>query len=244
MEPPKQLKKGPPWLRNWLNKHLAFSKQNRIRQGPSYRLHETPNGTMLVFSTSRGGGGIFPTFPFQVLPGGGSDANSVKVSFNSFLLEDSVPTSKIDITGLDTPFSLDAGHRIWLEIDLSATYAETPGPITASIQHGAKWGADKSFYPLPVEYDTDDGTRLGSTGTPSGNEKQIKIFIPIAYTTTKETDEFGLVAKGFAYAIGDDVYLIQQCRDHLMMGGACIDGGQVDFANVSPYAPQPEPHDD
>lgn len=237
--PPRKIPKSLGSLRAWLSDLLTFVRQNRIRAGETYDVHETIDGTLLIPRLGQGGGGLFSTFPFQVLPGGGTGENSVKISYNSWLLQDSNPTTKITITGLGTAFSLDPGHRIWLEIDLSAIYSETPGPITASIQHGNKWGEGKNFYPLPVEYDTDDGTRLGATGTPPDNTKQIKIYIPIAYTTTKEEDTFGLVAHGFAYAIGTDVYLIQQLTTHLMLGGACIDGGQVIFANPTPYTPQP-----
>jgi hypothetical protein len=201
-------------------------------------------GKESVLAPVRLGASVSTTHPFQVVPGeageGGGDG-WVKVILNSWLLENPNPTSKITITKLDTSMQLAADDRIWLEISLEATYNKPPGPITAKIARGRKWGdGAANFYPLPVQYNTDDGTRLGSSGKPPANTQQTLIFIPIGYATTAAKDPFKLVENGYALSIGDDLYFIQQLVTHLMMGSTCIDGGEVQFALPSPFAPQPE----
>lgn len=205
----------------------------------SGRLEFDGKRAILYITPSGGGAGAFP---FQVLKGtpppGNTAANWVKVSLNSFLLHDADPTSKIAINGLNASFQINGGERIWLEIDLRPTY--TSGQPIATIRHGINWNGGLSFFPLPVAYDTDNGTRTGSSGTPPDNSKQTFIYVPIAYVESSDTDHFGLIAGGFAsFSLGGKLYLIQQLRDNLMMGGACVDGGQVNFVTPWPIAPQP-----
>lgn len=241
MQPPKPLKKGPPWLRKWLNSLALYAEQNHIVQGPAYLTHETASGTMLVFNPAKGGGGLFPTFPFQVLPGSGTDGISLKVALNSFLLKNINPTTKITITGLNESFNVESGDHIWLRVDISATYSTTPGPITAAIEHGAQWpnSGTTGFFPLPVRYNTDNGTRLGSSGTPPDNAHVTDLFVPIAYVESKTRDSFGLIAQGYGMGVGEDLFVIQQCFNHLVLGTACIDGGQVTYPVPAPFSPQP-----
>lgn len=187
----------------------------------------------------------------------------VQVSLDSWLTQSVIPAesytlptgggtvaNKITITGLGAPIQLALGKRIWLEINLSPIYAGTPGPPTASIQHGTQWGAGDgdNFWPIPVDYNTDDGTYLGSTGTQPDGTVQETIYVELGYVDTRENDAFGLIAAGFGLPLGIDdenneLFFIQTLRRHdlIITSGQCIAGYTAYFVAPAIGAPHPLP---
>lgn len=165
--------------------------------------------------------------PFAIISAEQDGSDKVKVSLNSTLLIDIDPTNTVDITGLNTSMAVAAGDHIWLHIDLSATYGDSPGPPTGDIGSGNTW--DGEVYPVPVKWDTSDGLGPTDTSDDPTNAKQTDIWVPIGYADDG-SDSFGLVAAGFGLPLTGGIFVIQQLTTHLILGGACINGDTVQYA--------------
>lgn len=187
------------------------------------------------------------SFPFQVTPAAPPDGEDddptrpwVTVCRNSWVLATIDATSKITISGLDSPFQLTAQSQnyIWLAFDLTAESEDTGGNPTISVEHSTDdqqtWDSDDiKIFPKPVQYSTDDGTLLGSSGNPPANRTQTHFYVPIAYTIDPDNDDLN-IAKDFGIPLissdqaessgGNAMTLMQVLNTHLLLAGNCAFG--------------------
>lgn len=234
----------------WAIEVAAFLRAINPQSGPDVWPQVTTTGTHYLLKRRRAAGetaAAAPSYPFQVKRGVAPEEEEdkvgwVKVHLHSMLMRDVDPTSKITITGLDESFQMkEPWHRIWLEINLTGLYEDPATSITATIGHGADWNGDgKDFFPTPVEYNTDDGTFSGSTGTPPSNTHQTKCFVPIAYTVPTDADPFLLAGTGgIGFQTAPNVTLIQQLSTHLIIGRTCFGGDPSAYYALPFHAPFP-----
>lgn len=129
--------------------------------------------------------GIFTVVPATPPKGHENETGWVKVVPTGTVLASIDPTDNIAITGLDEPFPLDIDgdpqQYVYIYLDVTSLFdPDTPGPVTGQIGSGKDWnGESGDFFPLPYEFDTEDGTL--DNDAPS-NAKQISYYFPLART--------------------------------------------------------------
>lgn len=166
-----------------------------------------------------------PYSPLSIgAPVGHAGTGWIKIVPNSYLLNGIDPSETIDITGLNTPFQITAvGQNVWLEINVATLFDVSPGAPTASIQHGADWNGGGAFFPVPVKFDTDDGSLLGSGGSPPTNRKQTKCYVPLAFSQAPNGDPDTI-------KLTSAIDLVQCAWTHLRLYQDCYKGAQVYLA--------------
>lgn len=148
-------------------------------------------------------------FPFQCFDAGVSAHDSITLVYlHSHLLRSIRVTDFVTMTGLNFPFRVIAGDRIWLEITLEN------GLVTAAeVKHGPNGWTN---FPEPVAFEGDFPSRL-----------QTKAYVMIAYAIlhndATEYDPPGVILGTGSSAI----MLVNVLRNHLLMASTCYMGDSV-----------------
>lgn len=244
MAKPVPLRKGPKFLRKWSALIAEEIIARTALPGIGTMIQQGPDGRAINAATAGSAGGSL--HPWKCIaatpPEGESGPGWVKVHLHSMvrkIYED--PVSKVTVTGLDSAFKLDGPKKhVWLKGDVLAMADDAEAEPVLTIENGAVWGGK---FPSLIEWNTDDGSLHGSTGTrPEGHVlKQKAFYVPIAYTVNGEADPFTPLAKNTGLDLGGGTFLVQQARNHLVIGTGCIGGapGAI-YAQIDLTAAQPE----
>lgn len=177
-----------PWARELSN----FVRQLIGRESADMVPTVTSVGTSWrLRKRARTADAIAPQAPFYVVPADPPDGEGgdgwVKVLPTGTVIASIDPTNNVAITGLDSAVQLNlddtAEQYVWIQVDVSPLFDSPPGLATGKVDSGADWNGDSGdFFPVPVEFNTDDGTPEGSGGTPPDDLQQITVYWPLART--------------------------------------------------------------
>lgn len=166
----KKVYKGQPLLARDFNDLVDAVRRAINIRGVGGIFVQRTTGGILIRGQRKGAGGSATSsrHPFQVYADGSdSDGNpQVTVAIDSWLMLSQRPSDKMTVSGLGEPFAIEAGQKIWLEVE----FDETEGPTTATIKHGDPW----LNYDKPVFFNTDTGAGDGD------NKRQTRAYLLIA----------------------------------------------------------------
>jgi hypothetical protein len=196
------------------------------------------DGGNLAVSSDSPRRGAQASVPFQVTKatppeGHTGETGWIMVQPTGTVIYDIDPTHNIVITGLNNPFRLDIATNVkqfvYLTLDVTSVYNSlVAGPITGEIEHGTNWNSGGDFFPLPYEFDTDDGT-VGGSGDDAANPKQIAFYIPLARTYTIGANPLDpITLKGFN--LTSTVALCQLANTNFRLWQECADGKTITTA--------------
>lgn len=178
--------------------------------------------------------GIYEVVQVKPPSGHAGENGWVKVVPTGTVLASLDPTDNIEITGLDTPFQLDIDsdpqQYVYIYIDVSSVYnGDIPGPITGQIGNGKDWnGESGDFFPLPYEFDTDDGT-IGGSSDDAPTPLQISLYIPLARTFAKGDNPLDPIDPN-GFMLTPDVKLSQISNTNYRLYQECVEGKPVSLA--------------
>jgi hypothetical protein len=147
-------------------------------------------------------------FPFQCFDAGSRPADKITtVNLHSHLLKSIKPNDNLEVVGLDYPFSIDAGQKIWLDIVIEDHVAKS-----SSVKHGTQWDG----YPEPVKFTGQYPTR-----------KQTNAYVLIAYAV-KNDENYQYDPPGVVLGSGGSaITVINIVRTHMLMAETCYNGENI-----------------
>lgn len=204
--PPELDHLAPPWFHKVWDKLVDWLKENRPVQGVGIQIIDSATGKVISAVAQAGFGSGSFTHPFQVTVSTDEDGNPQgTVELDSWLLKSLRLNDKFTITGLGSPFALEADTIVYLEIAFDSA---TGLPDTATIKAEPWGGATDKPYELDSESEAE-------------NTQTSKVWHVIA--EVREDD--GTYPNRVKFSIGEDPYEIHQvCRDNLVLCQTCIDG--------------------
>lgn len=130
-----------------------------------------------------GDGGPSDSFPITEATSG----SDIKIQVgNGKLIKSLKQNDTLAITGLNSPISVDIGHKVWIDIAMTDNGDGTTTPSSASLEHGSSFWTG---YPDPIEMDTSD------SDNPIQTDYDIIIAEIVAISDTRDGLVIGTKAK-------------------------------------------------
>lgn len=150
--------------------------------------------------------------PWQMFDAGEASADrKITVNLHSHLLRSLRCTDKITVSGLDFPFDVGEGDKVWLELTITNYAVES-----ATVKHGSPAANGWAEYPEPVRFEGAAGAR-----------QQTRAFVPLAYVIATE-DEQPYDPPGIIVGTGSNsLTVVNLVRTHLLVAETGYGGDTV-----------------